>query len=81
MDRENNEPYFNESSQKENMQDFTLGIDAKIHEYLVQKPLGWAQAVLSFKFTAMNRNSFSSTQTLGYQEIAIYRKDLPVLQD
>lgn len=63
------------------MQEFRLGIDAKIHECLAQKSLGWAQAVLSSKFTAMNRDSFSSIQTLGSQEIAIYRKYLPILQD
>ena len=63
------------------MQDFRLGIDAKIHLCLAQKFPGWAQAVLSSMFRAMNRDSFSSTQTLGSQEIAIYRKDLPTLQD
>lgn len=63
------------------MQDFKLGIDAKIHLCLAQKFLGWAQAVLSSMFIAMNRDSCSSTQTLGPQEIAIYRKDLPTSQN
>lgn len=73
--------HFHKSSQKKSIQNFRLGIDAKIHEHLAQKSLGWAQAILSSKFTAMNRDSISSTQTLGSQEITIYIEDLPILQD